>query len=95
MSISCWKAIRSPQVVPSPTRLTTFYGHSHRPHGIVPTLPICLVGKVFNIKVEIVDANLDYNLLLGRNWIYEMDSITSSLFHILCFPYEGRIVTID
>ena len=39
--------------------------------------------------------NLDYNLLLGRNWIYEMDAIVSSLFHILCFPHEGRIVKFD
>ena len=48
-----------------------------------------------NIEVEIVDENLDYNLLLGRNWIYEMDSIVSSLFRILCFPHEGRIVRVD
>ena len=42
-----------------------------------------------------MDARLDYNLLLGRNWIYEMDVITSSLFRIICFPHEGRIVTVD
>ena len=48
-----------------------------------------------NIEVEIVDANLDYNLLLGRNWIYEMDAIVSSLFLILCFPHEGRMVKFD
>ena len=48
-----------------------------------------------NIEVEVVDASLDYNLLLGRNWIYEMDSIASSLFRIICFPNEGRIVTVD
>lgn len=48
-----------------------------------------------NIKVEIVYANVDYNLLLGRNWIYEMDAIVSSLFCILCFPHEGIIVKVD
>ena len=48
-----------------------------------------------NIEVEVVDASLDYNLLLGRNWIYEMDAIASSLFRIVCFPHEGRIVTVD
>lgn len=45
--------------------------------------------------MEIVDANLDYNILLGRNWIYEMDAIVSSLFRIICFPHEGRIITVD
>lgn len=95
MYMSCWKAIGSPSTVPSPTLFTTFDGHSHRPHGIIPTFPICVGGKVVNIEVEINDANLDYNLLLGRNWIYEMNAIVSYLFRILCFPREGRILKID
>lgn len=78
MSISCWKIIGSPRVVPSPTLLTSFDGHSHRPHGILPTFPICVGRKVYNVEVEIVDANLDYNFFLGRNWVYVMDSIVSS-----------------
>lgn len=45
--------------------------------------------------MEIFDANLDYNMLLGQNWVYAMDVIVSSLFHVLCFPHEGRIFTID
>ena len=67
MSLTCWKGIGSPAVVPYATLLTAFDGHSHRPHGIVPALPICVGGKTVNIEVEIVDASLDYNLLLGRN----------------------------
>jgi len=67
MSMSCWKAIGSPLVVPSPTLLTAFDGNSHRPYGIIPAFPICVGGKVINIEVEVIDANLDYNLLLGRN----------------------------
>jgi len=93
--MSCWKAIGSPSVVPSPTLLTTFDGHSHRPHRIISAFPICVGGKVINVEVEIVDANLEYNLLLGRNWIYKMAAIVSSLFCILCFPHEGRIVKIN
>ena len=38
---------------------------------------------------------LDYNLLLGRNWMYNMQVIASSLFCIVCFPFNGKIVTID
>jgi len=72
-----------------------FDGHSHRPHEIILAFLICVGGKVSNIDIEIIDSNLYYNLLLRRNWIYEMDAIVSSLFHILCFPHEGRIVKID
>jgi hypothetical protein len=47
------------------------------------------------VEVEVVDAPLDYNLLLGRNWTYSMIVVMSSVFHTLCFPHEGNIVTID
>ena len=42
-----------------------------------------------------VDASLDYNLLLGRNWMYSMQAIASSLFRVVCFPHNRKIVTID
>ena len=41
-----------------------------------------------------VDAPLDYNLLEGPNWIYNMKVIMSSVFRVVCFPFEGRIVTV-
>jgi hypothetical protein len=47
------------------------------------------------VDVEVVDAPLDYNLLLGHNWTYCMTFVVSSIFHTLCFPHEGKIVTID
>jgi hypothetical protein len=47
------------------------------------------------VEVEVVDAPLDYNLLLGRNWTYSMIIVVSSVFHTLCFPHEGKIVMID
>lgn len=65
VSMSCWKAIRASKVVPSPTLLTTFDGYSYGPHGILPAYHVCVGGKVVNVEVKIVDANLDYNILLG------------------------------
>ena len=47
--------------------LTAFDGRSFRPHGILPSLKVHLGGKTVAIEVEVVDAPLDYNLLLGRN----------------------------
>ena len=67
MSLACWKAIGPPSFVPSATLVTAFDGHSHRLHGIVPALPICVGGKNVNIKVEIFNESLDYNLLFGQN----------------------------
>ena len=47
------------------------------------------------IEVEVLDGPLDYNLFLGRNWMYSMQSIASSLFQVICFPFNGKIITID
>ncbi len=47
------------------------------------------------VEVEVVDANLTYNLLLGRNWTYAMRAVASSLFRVIRFPHQGKIVTVD
>jgi hypothetical protein len=66
MSLACWKAIGQPILSPSPTLLTTFDGHSFRPHGIIPSFPMQLGGKTVCVEVEVVDAPLDYNLLVRK-----------------------------
>ena len=43
----------------------------------------------------VVQGPLDFNLLLGCDYVYVMRALISSLFHVVCFPHEGRIVTID
>ena len=75
--------------------LTAFDGRSFRQHSILPSLQVQLGGKTVMIEVEVVDAPLDYNLLLGWNRIDNMKAFASSLFQVICFPFEGRIVTVD
>jgi len=45
--------------------------------------------------VEVVDAPLDYNLLPGHSWSYAMTAIASSVFRLIKFPHNGKIITID
>jgi hypothetical protein len=54
-----------------------------------------LGGKTVSVEVEVVEASLDYNLLLGRSWTYAMQDVVAIVFWVLLFPHEGRIVTID
>ena len=77
MSLSCWKGLGSPELSQSATMLTAFNGRSIRPHRIIPYLKVQLGGKTIVIEVEVVDAPLDYNLLLGRNWMYSMQVVAS------------------
>ena len=95
MYLSCWNGLGSPELSKSVTMLTTFDGRSFRPHEILPSLNVRLGGKTIAIEVEVVDEPLDYNILLGRNWMYSMQVVSSSLFHVVCFPFNGKIVTID
>jgi hypothetical protein len=95
LSLACWKAIGQPVLSPSHTLLTTFDGHSLRPHGIIPSFPVQLGGKTVCVKVEVVDAPLDYNLLLVWSWTYAMQAMVSTVFWVLLFSHEGWIVTID
>jgi hypothetical protein len=80
MSLTCWKATGQPVLSPSPTLLTSFDGRSFRPHGIVPSFPMQLGGKTVCVEVEVVDAPLDYNLLLGRSWTYSMQVVFATVF---------------
>jgi hypothetical protein len=38
---------------------------------------------------------LDFTLLLGQDNVYSMKVIVSTLFHVISFPHDGRIVTIN
>jgi hypothetical protein len=51
--------------------------------------------KTIIVDVEVVNAPIDYNLLLGRSWFYSMTVISSSLFQCVQFHHQGKIVTID
>ena len=47
------------------------------------------------VEVEVIDAPLDYNLILGRIWTYAMCSIASAVLQVVGFPHEGKLVTMD
>jgi hypothetical protein len=95
MSLAFWKAIGQPILSLSPTLLTIFDDRSFRPHGIIPSFPVQLGGKTLCVEVEVVDVPLDYNLLLAKSWTYAMHAVVATIFQVLLFPHEVRIVIID
>jgi hypothetical protein len=76
-------------------RAQALNGSGFKPYGVLPSFSITLEGKSINVEVEVFDAPLDYNLLLGRSWINSMHGILTTLFHVLHFPHQGKVVTID
>jgi hypothetical protein len=47
--------------------LKAFNGSGFKPYSVLPSLLITLEGKTVQVVVEVFDAPLDYNLLLGRS----------------------------
>ena len=43
----------------------------------------------------VVQGPLYFNLLLGRDYVYAMKAVVSTLFRVMHFPHAGKIVTID
>jgi hypothetical protein len=80
MSLAYWKGLKSPALKKYATMLCTFDGRGFHPHGLLQSLVVQLGGKTTTIDVEVVDAPLDYNLLLGRSWFYAMTVVASSVF---------------
>ena len=72
MSYSYWQALGSPMLIASQTVLKAFDGHLFTPHGILAAFLIELWGKIVTMEVEVVNAPLDYNLLLRHSWFYPM-----------------------
>ena len=65
------------------------------PLGTLPYLPITLGGKNVCIDVMVVEGPLDFNLLLGRDYVYAMKAVVSTHFKVMHFPHDGKIMTID
>ena len=92
LSSNAWKALGSPLLFPEMRNLPGFDKGTSRPLGILPNVPITLRRKTVQMNMMVVQGPLDYNLLLGHDYIYCMGAIVSSLFRVMCFPHEGRVV---
>ena len=95
MSLSCWQALGSPTLISSPTLLKAFDGHIFKPHGILTALRVEIGSKTVTMDVEVIDAPLDYNIPLGRTWFYAMKVVASTIFWLLSFPHQGKIITVN
>jgi hypothetical protein len=95
LSSVAWHALGCPQLVPVTQNLLAFNRRTSQPLGTLPQFPVTLGGKTVFIDVMVVRDPLDFSLLLGRDYVYAMKAIVSTLFRVISFPHDGRMVTID
>ena len=52
--------------------LQDYDAHPTKAQGILPHVPIMLAEKIVLIDIKVINAQLDYNLLLERSYMYAM-----------------------
>jgi hypothetical protein len=95
MSKTVWQKLGSPDLLPTAITLRAYDGRPSSPEGLFQNVPVELGGKTILIDIEVMDAQLDYNILLGRTYMYAMKAVASSIFRTIMFPHNGKIVTIN
>jgi hypothetical protein len=95
LSSSSWQALGSPKLVSATSELLDFNKIPSECLGILPHFPITLGGKIVLVNILVVLDPLDFNFILGCDYVYVINFVVSTLFHVMYFSHNGRIVTID
>ncbi|XP_070057892.1 uncharacterized protein [Nicotiana tomentosiformis] len=48
-------------------------------------------GVIKDTKFHVIDADMAYNMILGRSWIHDMDVVPSTLHQVIKFPSQWGI----
>jgi hypothetical protein len=95
LSSIAWQVLGCPPLASVTQNLLAFNRRTSQPLGTLPQFPVTLGGKTVFIDVMVVQDPLDFALLLGRDYVYAMKAIVSTLFRVISFPHDGRVVTVD
>ena len=95
LSSIAWQALGYPPPTLVTQNLLSFYRRTSQTLGPLPDFPVTLGGKIVFVDVMVVQDPLDFDLLIGWDYVYAMKAIVSTLFRVISFPHDGRIVTID
>jgi hypothetical protein len=95
LSSFAWKSLGYPPLALVTQNLLAFNKRTSQPLGTLPQFLVTLGGKTVFIDIMVIQDPLDFSLLLGRDYVYAMKSIVSTLFHVISFPHDGWVVTVD
>jgi hypothetical protein len=79
LSSSAWKDLGSPKLVSATSELLAFDRRPSEYLGILPQFPITLGGNIVLVNMIVVQGPLDFNMLLGCDYVYDMNVVVSML----------------
>ncbi|KAM0978787.1 hypothetical protein ACFX2C_014719 [Malus domestica] len=94
MPVNVMKALHhsNDELIPSGITMSSFVGEKSQTKGVLP-LAVNIAGHNHMIAFFIVDFKIEYNALLGRDWIHQTSCIPSSLYQMLVF-WDGKSVIV-
>ena len=63
--------------------------------GILTQVPVTLSEKIVLVDFMVIEDPLDFNMILGRDYVYSMQDVVSTLFGVMYFPHNESIVTVN
>ena len=55
--------------------------------GILSQKPVTLGGKTVLVDFMVIEDPLDFNMLLGCDYVYAMQAVVSKFFHVMYFNH--------
>ncbi|KAM1145757.1 hypothetical protein COP2_038854 [Malus domestica] len=80
------------ELIPLGIIMSSFVSDKSQTKGVLP-LKVTIVGRNHMTTFFIVDSKIEYNALLGRDWIHQTGCIPSSLYHVLIF-WDGKSIVV-
>ena len=88
MSKNVWQNLGAPELKPFVITLRAYDSRPSTSVGLFQNVLVCLAGIMVHIDIKVLDAHLDYNIILRQSYMYVMFAIASSVFRIMMFPHE-------
>ena len=86
MSTRAWQGMGSPRLVSTTSQLLEFHRRCIG-LGIIAQTPVNLGGKTILVDFMVIEDPLDFNMLLGCDYVYSMQAVVSTFFHVMYFNH--------
>ena len=84
----------SPSLLSTTSQLLAFDRRTCIALGILAQTPVTLGGNTILVGFMVIEDPLDFNMLLGRDYVYAMQAVVSTFFRVMYFNH-GEEITID
>ena len=85
----------SPSLVSTASQLLDFDRRTSRDLRILTQTFVTLGGNTILVDFMVIEDPLDFNMLLGHDYVYAMQAVVSTFFHVMYFNHNKDIVTIN